>query len=290
MDARDRLSVSHFSPMIIRWQQLSLRPVVRSFSSSAPTCAHVSNIGKVPIRIPENVTITPTPTEVTVSGPLGTTAVPLTPFMRLVFKQPQTLSVGVEEPKLRKQRAMWGLTRTLISNAITGITEGFTVPLYLVGVGYRAAMESDPLGAGDGRSGQRLNMKLGFSHSVYVSVPSHIKAEVVTPTKIVLSCTDKHLLGLFAAKVRKWRPPEPYKGKVRLLVPGLQQLRSTVDCRVFSLGLRESGSKLSKRSNYCMHILIGCSYDMSNCFVAGSQSNLGAKLVVKNRKHAVLYV
>jgi large subunit ribosomal protein L6 len=120
----------------------------------------------------------------------------------------------VENAEVKKQRSMWGLTRTLINNAIIGITEGFTVPLYLVGVGYRAALEDDPRGKADGGNGQRLNMKLGFSHSVFVPIPTHIKAEVPAPTKIVLSCTDKHLLGLFAAKVRRWRRPEPYKGKV----------------------------------------------------------------------------
>ena len=109
---------------------------------------------------------------------------------------------------------MWGTTRTLINNAIIGMTEGFTVPLYLVGVGYRAALEDDPCGTTEGNSGKRLNMKVGFSHSVYVPIPKHIKAEVPLPTKIVLSCTDKHQLGLYAAKVRAWRPPEPYKGKV----------------------------------------------------------------------------
>ena len=114
---------------------------------------------------------------------------------------------------------MWGLTRTLIENAIIGMTEGFTTPVYLVGVGYRAALEEDPRGKGDGRSGQRLNMKLGFSHPVFVSIPEHIKVAVPLPTKIVLSCTDKHQLGLFAAEIRRWRPPEPYKGKVRLGMP-----------------------------------------------------------------------
>ena len=98
------------------------------------------------------------------------------------------------------------------------MTEGFNVPLYLVGVGYRAALEDDPRGTENGGGGKRLNMKLGFSHSVFVPIPPHIKAEVPTATKIILSCTDKHQLGLFAAKVRKWRPPEPYKGKVRLIV------------------------------------------------------------------------
>ncbi|KAK7682339.1 hypothetical protein QCA50_014544 [Cerrena zonata] len=93
------------------------------------------------------------------------------------------------------------------------MTEGFTTPIYLVGVGYRAALEADPRGQLPGFTGQRLAMKLGFSHSVYVPVPDHIKAVVETPTKIVVSCNDKQKLGLFAAKVRNWRPPEPYKGK-----------------------------------------------------------------------------
>lgn len=109
---------------------------------------------------------------------------------------------------------MWGTTRTLIHNAIVGVTEGFTVPIYLVGVGYRAALEDDPRGTTQGGSGKRLNMKLGYSHSVFVPIPPHIKVEVPLPTKLVASCTDKHQLGLFAAKVRNWRKPEPYKGKV----------------------------------------------------------------------------
>ena len=139
----------------------------------------------------------------------------------------------VQEPHARRQRSMWGLTRTLISNAITGMTEGFVVPLHLVGVGYRAALEADPRpasviareGGGVGLSNEgtketlplRLNMKLGFSHSVCVPVPPYIKAEVPIPTRIMLSCTDKQKLGLFAAKVRAWRKPEPYKGKVSAL-------------------------------------------------------------------------
>jgi large subunit ribosomal protein L6 len=134
--------------------------------------------------------------------------------MQLAFTDPKTLSISVENPELKQQRSMWGTTRTLIHNAIIGMTEGFSVPLYLVGVGYRAMLEEDPRQSSDGTRGQRLNMKLGFSHTVFVPIPPHIKAEVPLPTKIVLSCTDKHQLGLFAAKVRKYRPPEPYKGKV----------------------------------------------------------------------------
>ncbi len=175
----------------------------------------ISNVGRQPITIPPTITLTPSSTAVSVKGPLGETFVPLMPFTKLANTAPNTLAVSVENPKERKQRAMWGLTRTLIQNAIIGMTEGFTLPVYLVGVGYRAALEADPRGKGEGRSGQRLNMKLGFSHSVFVSVPEHVKCEVPLPTKIVLSCTDKHQLGLFAAQIRRWRPPEPYKGKVR---------------------------------------------------------------------------
>ncbi|CCM01872.1 uncharacterized protein FIBRA_03943 [Fibroporia radiculosa] len=197
--------------MIIRQQ---LQHALRSFSSSASaSAAYVSNIGKTPISFPAGVTLTPSSTALCVQGPLGTTSVPLQPYMELSFTDTNTVALTVADASEKKQRSMWGLTRTLIYNAIVGMTEGFKVPLYLVGVGYRAALEADPRGAGDGRSGQRLNMKLGFSHPVFVSVPDHIKAEVPLPTKIMLSCTDKHLLGLFAAKVRKWRPPEPYKGK-----------------------------------------------------------------------------
>ena len=198
--------------MILRSQQL--RPVFRAFSTTAVSRGLISNIGKQAIKYPTNVTLTPAPSALSVQGPLGTTSVFLHPFVQLNFAEPQTLAVSVENAKEKKQRAMWGLTRTLIYNAIIGMTEGFSVPLYLVGVGYRAAMEDDPRGKLPGWTGKRLVMKLGFSHSVFVPVPEHIKTEVVTPTKIVVSCTDKHQLGLFAAKVRKWRPPEPYKGKV----------------------------------------------------------------------------
>ncbi|KAM5535058.1 hypothetical protein V8D89_011286 [Ganoderma adspersum] len=199
--------------MFSRWQA-GARHGLRSFSTSGPAHAGIiSNIGRQPITIPPAVTLSPSPTEISVRGPLGETAVPLMPFVKLSDTAPNTLSVSVENPRERKQRAMWGLTRTLIQNAIVGMTEGFTTPVYLVGVGYRAALEADPRGAGNGRSGQQLNMKLGYSHPVFVPIPDHIKAEVPLPTKIVLSCTDKHKLGLFAAQIRTWRPPEPYKGK-----------------------------------------------------------------------------
>jgi large subunit ribosomal protein L6 len=133
------------------------------------------------------------------------------------------LTVAVEDSGIKEQRQMWGTTRTLIANAITGITDGFTVPLFLVGVGYRAAIEADPRGMADGGGGKRLNLKLGHSHNIYVPIPPYIKAEVPSATKIVLSCTDKHKLGLFAAKIREFRKPEPYKGKG--IFVGREQIR-----------------------------------------------------------------
>jgi large subunit ribosomal protein L6 len=156
-----------------------------------------------------------TPTSITVKGPLGETSVALEPFIKIFYPQPDAIQLTVEDPTLRKQRQMWGLTRALINNAVTGMTEGFSVNLYLVGVGYRAALEDDPRGREEGGNGKRLNMKLGYSHSVYQPIPVDITAEVPTATKISLFCTDKQRLGQFAAEIRQWRKPEPYKGKVR---------------------------------------------------------------------------
>jgi large subunit ribosomal protein L6 len=187
---------------------------IRHFSSSSRACGIISNIGKQPIPIPPNVTITPSPTSLAVKGPLGETSVHLKPFVQLSFPQPNILSVTVEDGAVKHQRAMWGTTRTLISNAIAGMTNGFSVPLYLVGVGYRAALEVDPRGTMDGGNGKRLNMKLGHSHNIFVPIPAHITAEVPSATKILLSCTDNVALGHFAASIRRLRPPEPYKGKV----------------------------------------------------------------------------
>lgn len=184
---------------------------LRAFSTS--TRVLKDNIGKLPIPLPAGVSIIALPTLLQVIGPLGTASVPLEPYVRITQPSTTEILVGVEDRDIKRQRAMWGTTRSLIANAITGTSTGFSVPLFLVGVGYRAALEVDP--RVEGGQGQRLRMNLGYSHTVYVPVPEGIKAEVPSATKISLFSTDKHALGLFAAEVRAWRKPEPYKGKVR---------------------------------------------------------------------------
>lgn len=223
--------------------RIFFRDHVQTFSTSSPRFGHPCYIGRAPIPIPPSVMLVQKPDMLQITGPLGTTAVPLKPFMHLTFKgmpmssqqsskgkdkepssaaQP-TLHLTVERPDTRDQRSMWGLTRTLVSNAIIGMTKGFVSPLFLVGVGYRAALEPDPRPpaiiekeGGIPKEAKRLNLKLGFAKatSVYVPIPPHIKAEVPIPTRIMLFCTDKQKLGLFAAKIRNLRKPEPYKGKV----------------------------------------------------------------------------
>lgn len=198
--------------MILRSQLASVAR--RAFTAAPRAQLHLSHIGSKPIPIPEVVKFDVAPTSLSIEGPLGKTTLPLFPFVKIDLSDPKMMLVTVEDAEIQVQRRMWGTTRTLISNAVTGMTEGFSVPLFLVGVGYRVAMEEDPRGTADGGNGRRLNMKLGYSHSVFIPIPPHIKAEVPLPTKITLFCTDKHQLGLFAAKVQSFRKPEPYKGKV----------------------------------------------------------------------------
>lgn len=189
---------------------------LRRFSTTARVSGFISNIGKQPISVPPNVTLTQSQATLVVKGPLGETSVSLEPYMHLSFPKPDVLSLSVEDGAVKHQRAMWGTTRSLINNAITGVTIAFSKPLYLVGVGYRAALEDDPRGTVAGGNGKRLNLKLGHSHNIFVPIPVYITAEVPSATKIVLSSTDNVALGHFAAKIRRLRPPEPYKGKVGL--------------------------------------------------------------------------
>lgn len=160
----------------------------------------MSRIGKKPVAIPAGVNVTINGSEVTVKGPKGTLS---REFHRdMVIKQ-ENGEILVERPSDEKfHRSLHGLTRTLISNMVEGVTGGYKKELEINGVGYRAA-----------KQGKKLVMNLGFSHQVEVEEIPGITIEVPAPNKIVISGPDKQQVGQFAAEVREKRPPEPYKGK-----------------------------------------------------------------------------
>lgn len=160
----------------------------------------MSRIGKAPIAIPSGVEVTIAGRTVTVKGPKGTLTREV-PGEITVRKEESTLLV--ERPNDERQnRAMHGLSRTLVSNMVTGVTEGFAKELDIVGVGYRAEAQ-----------GQNLRLALGFSHPVIVPAPAGISFEVPAQTKIIVKGIDKELVGQVAADIRSIRKPEPYKGK-----------------------------------------------------------------------------
>ena len=160
----------------------------------------MSRIGRQPIEIPSGVNVSLLPGRVMVNGPLGelTQQVPV----RMKIEQGDA-SITVTRPTERgDDRALHGLTRTLIANMVEGVTKGFEKRLELQGVGYRAALQ-----------GSDLRLDVGFSHSVVMKAPQGITFEVPVPTEIVVKGVDKQQVGQVAAEVRKVRPPEPYKGK-----------------------------------------------------------------------------
>jgi large subunit ribosomal protein L6 len=160
----------------------------------------MSRIGRKPIPVPSGVEVQITPGNVTVKGPKGTLSERINPDMTVTLED-GTLTVA--RPTDRgDHRALHGLTRSLVANMVTGVTEGFEKRLEIQGVGYRAALK-----------GSDLEMQLGFSHAVSVKAPAGIDFEVPQPTQIVVRGTSKQVVGEIAAQIRKWRPPEPYKGK-----------------------------------------------------------------------------
>jgi large subunit ribosomal protein L6 len=160
----------------------------------------MSRIGRQPIELPAGVNVALSPGRVQVNGPLG----------ELSQEIPQRIAVEksdgvllVKRPTDRgEDRALHGLTRTLIANMVEGVTKGFEKRLEIQGVGYRASLK-----------GADLELSVGFSHTVVVSPRPGISFEVPAPTQIVVKGIDKQLVGQTAAEIRKVRPPEPYKGK-----------------------------------------------------------------------------
>ena len=160
----------------------------------------MSRIGKMPITVPAGVEMTVDGTTVTVKGPKGELSRTFRPFVT-ISQDGDTITV--ERPDdTRESKSLHGLTRSLLNNMVVGVSTGFSKKLVMVGVGYRAALK-----------GKDLEMQLGFSHPVNVECPEGITFEVPTPTEIVISGCSKEQVGQVAADVRKWRKPEPYKGK-----------------------------------------------------------------------------
>ena len=160
----------------------------------------MSRIGKLPIKIPTTVDVDVTNNNVVVKGKFGTLERTI-PEVISVEQTDGTLIVGVTN-ETRANKALHGLYRTLINNILVGVSEQFLITLELQGVGYRASVQ-----------GKSLVLNLGYSHPVNIDMPDGIEVDVVQNTTLNIKACDKEQLGLFAAKVRSWRPPEPYKGK-----------------------------------------------------------------------------
>ena len=160
----------------------------------------MSRIGKKAVAIPSGVTVTLDGQTVAVKGPKG----------QLSWTLPDEIEVRQEGSELQfakrnddqRAQSMWGLSRTLVNNMVVGVTQGYEQTLELVGVGYRAAMK-----------GQALSMQLGFSHDVDIAPPAGVAFATPRQTEIRISGIDKQLVGETAARIRRIRPPEPYKGK-----------------------------------------------------------------------------
>ena len=160
----------------------------------------MSRIGKKPIAIPQGVTLTVDGQTVSVKGPKGELSWTVSEDVTISHENGELVFAPRDDSS--RARAMWGLSRTLVNNMVVGVTSGYEKTLELVGVGYRAAMK-----------GQSLSMQLGFSHDVDIAAPKGISFQVPRPVEIKISGIDKQLVGETAARIRKIRPPEPYKGK-----------------------------------------------------------------------------
>ncbi|MDP4210368.1 MAG: 50S ribosomal protein L6 [Bacteroidota bacterium] len=165
----------------------------------------MSRIGKLPIAIPDKVTVTVgNDNVVTVKGPLGVLSQKVDPDITVSVQEKEVVITRPTEQK--RHKSLHGLYRSLINNMVVGVSTGYTVKQELVGVGYRAEAK-----------GQLLELSLGYSHDIVMQLPTEVKVETVTEKRanpiITLTCHDKQLIGQVAAKIRSLRAPEPYKGK-----------------------------------------------------------------------------
>jgi len=181
----------------------------------------MSRIGKLPIKIPENVQVLfkNGRSVLNLTGKFGSLEIQIPKELAIIAWREQSLDSKTKKStydgflsvrfnsngnntQTRMNKSLQGLYRTLIANMVEGITQQFMITLILQGVGYRASLE-----------GTSLKLNLGFSHPIQINIPDGITVEVLQNTNIIIKSCDKEQLGFFAAKVRSWRPPEPYKGK-----------------------------------------------------------------------------
>ena len=160
----------------------------------------MSRIGKRPVPLPSGVTATTEGQILSVKGPKGTLTLQMRDEISYDIQDGQ---ISVQPANGTKQaRAFWGMQRTLVQNLVTGVSEGFTKVLEITGVGYRAAAQ-----------GKKLNMKLGYSHDVDIAIPEGLEVKTPDATTVEISGIDRQKVGQLAAEIRRWRKPEPYKGK-----------------------------------------------------------------------------
>ena len=160
----------------------------------------MSRIGKKAVAIPSGVTATIDNGTLTVKGPKGTLSLGLSD---LIDYKVEGEEIQVNPANDTKQaRSFWGMQRTLVSNLVEGVTEGFSKTLEISGVGYRAQAQ-----------GKKLKLQLGFSHDVDIDVPEGLEVKTPDQTTVIISGIDKQAVGQLAAEIRRWRKPEPYKGK-----------------------------------------------------------------------------
>ena len=223
---RDAANTSHdvpffLAPAILRTSQ------PRSFST---TPRQSSRIGSAEISIPPEVSLRffdlprsklksrnpDAPSRaVELVGPLGQITLPLPAYLNTDYNEEgKKVAVSVQDAEDAHQKAMWGTMRAHLQNSVAGVSEGHVCILRMVGVGYRATIENSAITKQPTYPGQQfVSLKLGYAHPIELGVPKGVKATTPQPTRILLEGCDKQVVAEFAAKIREWRKPEPYKGK-----------------------------------------------------------------------------